>query len=235
MAKRRKKQVTKVAVGYVRVSTAGQAEDGISLDAQRAKVRAYCDLHGLTLLDVHGDEISGKRADNRPGLNAALVQACKHKAAVVVYSLSRLARSTTDAIAIAERLDNAGADLVSLSEQLDTTTAAGRMFFKLMAVLADFERDLVSERTTTALAHKRNRSERISGRIPFGYELADDGVRLLPNSNEQRAIRSMIGLRDRGQSYRVIIADLERRGVAPKNGGKWHAKVVRDIIEREAA
>lgn len=95
----------------------------------------------------------------------------------MVYSLSRLARSTKDAIAIAERLDKAGADLVSLSEKIDTTTAAGKMVFRMLAVLAEFERDLVSERTTAALAHKAGKGERI-GEVPFGWTLAADGVTL---------------------------------------------------------
>lgn len=76
---------------------------------------------------------------------------------LVVYSLSRLARSTTDAIAISERLAKSGADLVSLSEWIDTTSASGKMVFRMLAVLAESERDLVSERTKTAMAHLRRK------------------------------------------------------------------------------
>ena len=134
------------AIGYVRVSTAGQAADGVSMDAQKGRIRAWCDANGYALTDTFTDAgISGKRADNRPGLRRALDAACKCRAALVVYSLSRLARSTRDAIEIAERLDKAGADLVSLTERIDTTTAAGKMVFRMLAVLAEFERDLVSE------------------------------------------------------------------------------------------
>ena len=100
------------------------------------------------LVAVHVDAgLSGAKAHNRPALQAALTDACKHKAALVVYSLSRLARSTKDAIAISERLHKAGADLVSLSEKIDTTSAAGKMVFRMLAVLAEFERDIISERT----------------------------------------------------------------------------------------
>lgn len=69
--------------------------------------------------------------------------------------MSRLARSTRDAITTSERLDKAGAALVSLSEKIDTTTAAGKMVFRMLAVLAEFERDQISERTTTAMQHKK--------------------------------------------------------------------------------
>ena len=75
---------------------------------------------------------------------------------LVVYSLSRLARSTKDTIAIAERLKAGRAHLVSLSEKIDTTSASGTMIFRLFAVLAEFDRDLVSERTRGAMAYTRS-------------------------------------------------------------------------------
>ena len=111
------------AIGYIRVSTAEQATDGVSLEAQRTRIEAWCNANGYRLATVHTDAgISGKRADNRPAPQRALTLACKRRGtALVVYSLSRLARSTTDAISIAERLEKAGADLVSLSEKIYTT------------------------------------------------------------------------------------------------------------------
>jgi hypothetical protein len=95
------------AIGYVRVSTAEQAAEGVSLDAQRARIAAWAHANAAELTAVYTDAgLSGGRADNRPGLQAALDAACTAKAALVVYSLSRLARSTRDAITISERLDS---------------------------------------------------------------------------------------------------------------------------------
>ena len=83
------------AFGYARVSTEGQAVDGVSLDAQRAKIEAWCTAHGYDLVTTFEDAgISGGRADNRPGLQDAMDAACGEGAALVTYSLSRLARST---------------------------------------------------------------------------------------------------------------------------------------------
>ena len=111
---------------YLRVSTAGQVAEGVSLEAQEARARKWAEANGYIVAGVHCDAgISGKRAGNRPGLQSALTEVCRNKGALVVYSLSRLARSTKDAITIAERLEKAGADLVSLSEKIDTTSAAG--------------------------------------------------------------------------------------------------------------
>ena len=163
------------AFAYVRVSTEEQAIGGVSLDAQRASAKKYCELHGLTLDHIYADEgISGKRADNRPGLQDAIRAASAVHGVLVVHSLSRLARSTRDAIDIADHLAKAGADLVSISEKIDTTNGMGRFFFTTIAALAQLERDLISERTAAAMAHKRSRRERVSGKIPLGYDLADD-------------------------------------------------------------
>ncbi len=223
------------AFGYIRVSTNGQAADGVSLDAQRARIRAWCAANGYEVPDTFTDSgVSAKRADNRAGLQDALDEVCKKPgAALVVYSLSRLARSTKDAIAIAERLDKAGADLVSLSERIDTTTAAGKMVFRMLAVMAEFERDLVSERTKTALQHMRSNGQRV-GSIPYGYDLAGDGVTLTENPTEQRTIRSMRHMRANGLSFERIAKVLTDRKVPTKTGRstRWGYPAVRRILSR---
>jgi len=223
------------AIAYVRVSTTEQAIDGVSLAAQRAKAEAWADLNGYELAHVYADRgISGKRADNRPALQAALADVCRNGGALVVYSLSRLARSTRDTITIAEQLEQADADLVSISERIDTTTAAGRMVFRMLAVLAEFERDQVSERTAAALAHKRSKGERV-GSVPFGFNLADDGVSLEPNATEQAIIAEIHNLRADGYTLRAIADELTRRGIMTKKGNRtWTHTAVKRILTRAA-
>lgn len=225
----------KPVVAYVRVSTTGQAEDGVSLDAQATKIAAYCSLNDGDLVATYTDAgLSGSRADNRPALQEALDHVCRIGGCLVVYSLSRLARSTKDTIEIAERLSRADADLVSLSEKIDTTTAAGKMVFRLLAVMAEFERDLISERTTTAMQHKRSKGERV-GSIPVGYMLASDGVSLIPNESQQEAIELIRQLRDAGLSMRAIAEELTRRGVPTSKGGTtWKHSTVQRILDRAA-
>ncbi len=223
-------------IGYLRVSTTGQADDGVSLDAQRARVEAYCLANDVELAETFVDAgVSGKRADNRPELQKALDLACRDGAVLVVYSLSRLARSTRDTIEIAERLDTAGADLVSLSEKIDTTSAAGKMVFRMLAVMAEFERDLVSERTTLAMSHKRNKGERV-GSVPYGFDLAADGVNLTENPKEQAALKIIDELRTAGMSLRTIASELNKRNITTKGGKKaWSHTTVQRIVKRLAA
>lgn len=218
----------KKAIGYIRVSTELQATDGVSLEAQEAKIRAWCELNDYELIGVFIDAgVSGKRADNRPQLQAALAE-CGKDCALIVYSLSRLARSTRDTIEIAERLNKAGADLVSLSEKIDTTTAAGKMVFRMLAVLNEFERDQISERTSGALQHKKTKGERV-GSIPYGFRLAVDGVNLEKDEAEQEIIKLVRKLNEEGLSLRKIADRLERQGFEAR-GAKWHAQTIKNIL-----
>ncbi len=223
------------AVAYVRVSTAGQATEGVGLETQRERIRKWCEANEYRLTAVYTDAgVSGKRADNRPDLQRALAAVCgRPPGALVVYSLSRLARSTKDCIAIAERMDKAGADLVSLSERIDTTTAAGKMIFRLLAVFAEFERDLVSERTTAALALKKANGQRTGG-VPYGFDLADDGSTLVENLAEQAVIRDIRSMRARGMKLKQIAGTLTERHIATKTGKseRWTHQAVARILAR---
>jgi site-specific DNA recombinase len=222
-------------VGYVRVSTVDQASEGVSLEAQRARIETWCGVNGATLAGrIHVDAgISGKRSDNRPELLAALDEVCGLGGVLVVYSLSRLARSTRDTLAIAERLERAGADLVSLSEKIDTTSAAGKMIFRVLAVLAEFERDVIAERTTGAMRYKKSKGERV-GQIPYGKTLADDGRTLLDAPAELEALTLIRTARDDGRSLRRIAQLLTDHGIPTKNGGKaWSHTAVAEILNRD--
>jgi DNA invertase Pin-like site-specific DNA recombinase len=208
----------KIAVLYRRVSTQRQADEGVSLQAQAEKARAWCEAMGYTVVGEFEDAgISAKRADNRPALQDALDLTTRDGAALVVFSLSRLARSTKDALNIAERLDKAGADLISLSEDLNTATAAGRMIYGLLAILSQFERELIGERVKAALACKRDKGFRAGGSTPFGFDEGKGG-RLLENTTEQETISLICSLRAEGMTLRAIASELDLRGITSKRG-----------------
>lgn len=206
---------------YLRVSTAGQATEGVSLEAQEDRARRWAELNGYRVIGLHRDAgVSGKRAENRPGLQAALAEVCRTRGALIVYSLSRLARSTKDAISIAEKLERAGADLVSLSERIDTTNAAGKMIFRMLAVLAEFERDLISERTKGALAHLAAQGRRV-GEVPYGFRLAADGLHLAEDPAEQRVLRRLRRFKKQGLTWAEVAERMNKGGFVTKKGRPW--------------
>ena len=219
---RRPKSVSTVrpqAVAYVRVSTADQARDGVSLAAQQAKIAAWCAVMGYALTQTYADEgLSGYSMATRPGLQDAVDAVCALGGVLVVYSLSRLARNTAETLALSERLNQVGADLVSLSEDINTTTAAGKMVFRMLAVLAEFERDQIAERTTMALAHKKAQGQRISRYVPYGMQLAGDGVHLEPCPAEQAVMALARTLHATGLSSRTIAVRLAERGLYSRVG-----------------
>lgn len=217
-------------IGYVRVSTQDQSDNGISLETQEAKIQAYAELNGCDHIIFFSDPgISGKDIAHREGLQAAL-ETIEKGDALVVYSLSRLSRSTKDTIEIAEALDKKGADLVSISEKIDTTTAAGKMVFRMLAVLSEFERDQVSERTKVAMGHKKAKGERVGG-IPYGLTLMDDGKTFAPVPQEMAVIEQAKTLRSKGHSFRTIAAKLQMRGHVSRTGKCFFAAQVRRMIE----
>jgi len=216
-------------VGYIRVST---TKDGCSLDAQRAKITAYCAVSNIRLTAIHSDQISGATITNRPGVQAAIAEACRQHCPLIVYSLSRLVRSVADAIVVGDRLARAHADLVSLSENIDTSTASGRLVFKLLALLGEFERELIVERTQTVVDNMRREGRRLSRFAPYGFDLAGDYV--TPNDREQGTIALMQRLRTDGWSYDRISDHLNDQGVPSKLGGGWSGRAVRLVLARTA-
>lgn len=215
-------------VGYVRVSTDEQAREGISLEAQQSKIEAWAEALDLDVIALEIDAgISGKNIRAREGLKRALELACSEKAALVVYSLSRLSRSTKDTLMVAEMLDAAGADLISLCERIDTTSASGKMVFRMLAVLNEFERDQISERTAAILQHKKSKLEAYSP-TPYGYNKKDK--KLFPEPREQEVIKKMRKLRKQGRSFKRIAKYLNGQSIPSKTGSCWYASTVSYIL-----
>ena len=215
------------AIGYIRVSTTEQASEGVSLEAQRAKIAAWAVANDYELVAIHEDAgITGTSMEKRAGLQAAIAATGKGMA-LVAYSFSRLARSTADMLEIASGLEKKGADLVSLTEKIDTTTAAGRMVFRMLAVLSEFERDIISERTTTALAHKKAQGK-VYAALPLGY--ANEAGKLVPIDEELLVVAEIKDMRGQGKTLRDIADDLNQRGIVGKRGGKYHASTIKAVL-----
>ena len=164
--------VLMLTIGYVRVSTDRQAEQGVSLEAQEAKIRAMATVQGAELIDVIVDGGESAKSLNRPGLQRlmGLVNGGKVQA-VIVAKLDRLTRSVKDLCGLLELFEKRKVALISVAEALDTGSAAGRLVITIMGAVSQWEREAIGERTRDALRHKRGNGERV-GNIEFGYRLA---------------------------------------------------------------
>ncbi len=224
-------------VAYLRVSTDKQADRGVSLDAQRAKVEAYASLYDLDLVAVEVDAgASAKSLSKRPALDRALAALRAGRAdALLVVKLDRLTRSVRDLGELVERFQRGGWALMSVSEQVDTRTAAGRLVLNVLASVAQWEREAIGERTAAAMAHKRARGEYTGGRVPYGFRLADDGATLVSHAEEQEVIRCALELRESGLSLRKVASQLEARGFLARGGRKWHPQKVKNLLAAELA
>jgi DNA invertase Pin-like site-specific DNA recombinase len=226
-----------LAVLYARFSPRPNAEECDSVEKQLERCRAYSLGHGYTVVAQHHDkDLSGARADNRPGLQNAIAAACKRKAVLVVYSLSRLARCTRDAIDLAARLSAAGADLAVIQENVNTRSPMGRFVFILFSALAELEREQVAERTSSAMLRHQAKGRRMTrlDRCPYGWRPdTADPVRLVEDAGEQSVIVRILEDRRHGRGLREIARKLDSAGV-PCRGGRWSHTTVRSVVHRSA-
>lgn len=194
------------AVGYVRVSTVEQAREGVSLDNQEAKIRAYASFNDLDLKEVIREEGTSAKSLDREGMNRLLKMVDAGKVeAVIVYKLDRLSRKTIDTLNLIELLEAKGVAFHSISEKVDTKSATGRFFLTIISAIAQMERDVISERTRDALAHKKANGEWIGG-VPFGFKVK--GNHLVEDPEQLKVIQKAKRLRRRGKSLRDIAGRL---------------------------
>lgn len=241
--KRNPAPVNKV-VGYIRVSTDEQASEGFSLDAQRARLQAYCTAQGLHLVDLIADPgvSAGRMLPSRPGGRRLLdLIASGAAGGVVAIKLDRLFRNAVDCLSHVERWDATGVSLHLLDlagQTVNTRTAMGKMLITVAAGFAEMERNVTAERTTAALTHKRSKGERL-GRVPYGYQVGPDGVHLEPSEPEQYVLARLQLLRSEGLTLQAITDRLNADGTAPpraakggKQGSKWHLATVHRLLNR---
>lgn len=233
MAKSKRKPTKKPlkVYGYVRVSTEDQAREGLSVDAQKAKIKAYTALHDLELVEILTDEgFSGKNL-KRPGIQKLLKMVSgKEVEGIIIYKLDRLCRTTRDLLKLVEEVFTEGnTRFFSISEQIDTKTAIGKFFLTLMGALAQMERELIAERTKATLQYKRQKGEHL-GAVPFGFDKVDD--KLVKNDEEQKIIRKMKRWKKEGKSLREIARRLNAAGIPTKRKGvKWSHRSLPYILQ----
>ena len=207
-------------IACLRVSTDKQADRGVSLDAQRAKLKAYAELYELDLVEIIVDAGHSAKSVDRPGLQRALGMLKVGEAeALLVVKLDRLTRSVVDLGTLVERYFAPGrAALLSVGEQIDTRSAAGRLVLNVLASVSQWEREAIGERTATGMQYKAKQGEYTGGWAPYGRRVAADGERLESHPDEQAARVVARQLRAQRLSLRAVAAELHQRGIGSRTG-----------------
>jgi site-specific DNA recombinase len=222
---------SKKAVAYLRVSTQGQK---LGLEAQLTAVESWCNAKGVELVAVYQEKISGGAAiDKRLSLMAAVGGLSSHGAGLlIVGKRDRLARDTLSAAMIERLVAKKGGTIISADGVGNGETPEAQLFKNMLDAFAQYERAAIKGRIKAALAKKKEKGERIGG-IPYGYQLAADGMSLEANPEEKRVLRLVKELRGMGQSMRAI-TDKLNAGNHPARGEKWHLTSVARLIKRAA-
>ncbi len=207
---------------YTRKSTEeGLDQDFNSLDAQREAGAAYVRSQageGWTLLPDQYDDGGYTGANmERPALRRLLadIQA-KKLDCVVVYKVDRLSRSIRDFAKIMEIFERHGATFVSVTQQFNTTTSLGRLTLNILLSFAQFEREIISERTRDKQVAARKKGIWTGGHLTLGYDLESGGGRLIVNPEEAERVRQIFNWYLEGETVFGIVAKCEDRG--------WHNK-----------
>lgn len=214
------KDVPPKAIGYVRVSTKDQGENGYSLAAQREEIEKYCAAHNLDLLAVIPDVMSGKKTDKLYGRAAALA-AIKARIAdvLVLRDFDRATRDAYDGLGLQREAKDEGWRIVTTKGE-DTDTI-GDFELTMKLAFAQEERKRISERTKAGIA----RALRENPDKPWGRRST------IPRNTVQRIVR--LRMQD-SMSAKAIAAELTKDGVPTPGGGKrWAHSTVRGVLARE--
>jgi site-specific DNA recombinase len=219
-------------LGYCRVSTQEQREQGHSLEAQEKKIMDYAAYKGLTVKKVYKDEgISGADLQNRPAL-LELLKDIQPKQYLVVISLSRLARNAKQATEIEEQISAKKAYLVALDFDINTKTAVGKLIFQVMNSFNEFERNQTSERVSMTLRYMSSHGK-LRSKPPFGKRFVAKDQPYIPDEYEQSILDVMRKLKKENPNitYTGMAEYLDTEGYKCRKAKKWYPNRVKKIME----
>jgi len=219
---------------YVRVSTEEQALHGFSVRAQIEKLTYYAEnIKNWFIFDKYIDEgISGKDIVGRPAIKRMLNDIMDGKINnVLVYKIDRLTRSTKDLIELIDVFNKYNCEFNSLCESIDTSTATGRMFIKIIGIFAEFERENIVERVKLGFERKAKEGYSIcSSTPPFGYDRPKGCKNLIINRSESKVVQLIFRKFLMMNDIKPIVEYLEKNKIKTKKNRSWSHKTVRLIL-----
>lgn len=205
-------------VGYTRVSTSEQSISGLGLESQEAKIRAMATVKGVELSEIITDAGESAKSLDRPGVQRLMEMIRGREiAGIIIAKIDRLSRSVRDYGELIDLLNRYDVAIASTAEQMDTSTAGGRMVLNVVIAFSQFEREVICERTKDALQAKLRRGE-ACGNPAYGYKRAPDG-QAVPVEEEMIVLNLARMWREEGASLRDIAKRLNEEGYRTRGAG----------------
>ena len=204
-----------LAAIYVRVSTQDQAQHGFSLDAQQEALENYAKALGYEIHKIYRDEGKSAKDLKRPQMIELLKDAEAQKfSSIFIYKLDRFSRSLKDLILTIDQLKQWNIDFVSLQDKIETASASGKLMFHIISAFAEFERNIIGDRTKFGMERKAKEGGFIA-KAPRGYKLVDKELVPDENSDEitqifQHFLNSNISLTQLAKMYGMTPAGMKK-------------------------
>ena len=237
MTKTNTSMMTKVYL-YTRVSTAVQV-DGYSLDAQKAKMKAFCEYNDYEIVGEYEDAgISGKSIENRIAFNQMMDDIKNGKdnvSYVLVFKLSRFGRNAADTLSALQTMQDFDVNLICVEDGIDSSKDAGKLMISVLSAVAEIERENIRVQTMEGRMQKAREGKWNGGFAPYGYKLVDGA--LVVNEEEADAIRTIYDLNvNQGMGAAGIARYFENHGIVkmPRQNGKtplFSASLIKRIIK----
>jgi len=224
--------VIRVAI-YTRVSSQEQAEKGTSLESQAEQLESFCKGQGWEIFNQYVDAGFSGKDDKRPALESLRRDAkAGYFEKVVVWKLDRMARNLRLILGIEAELREQDISLFSIKEMVDTSTSFGRTLFQMLGLVAEWERESITERTKTGRFQRVKEGYWATGPAPYGYDYNKDTKHLVINESEAKIVRLIYDLYASGKSLGSIADQLNKELIRPrrKDGKGWYSNSMRHVL-----
>ena len=217
---------------YIRVSTLDQVREGYSLEAQEKTLRKWCDDRKYIVSDLYADRgISGKDIEHRPDMTRLLKDAKENKFDTVLFwALSRFTRSVSDLYSTMEKFQKWNVSMVSYTEAFDTSTPMGRAMIGIVGVFAQLERELTSERVSTAMEERASQGKRTCSEV-LGYDKSGKDSFII-NETEAEYVRFCFEQYLIRKNLSEVAKEARKKGYRGKRGKIPSAWSVQKIVTR---